>query len=58
MKPQSTQRNNALCSQKQKEFPLKETTEQIISCAIEVHKTLGSGLLNKWKVGMVIGSKE
>ena len=45
LKPQSTQRNNTLCSQKQKEFPLKETTERIISCAIEVHKTLGPGLL-------------
>ena len=43
MKPQSTQRNNTLCSRK--EFPLKETTERIISCAIEVHKTLGPGLL-------------
>jgi GxxExxY protein len=42
MKPQSAQRN-ALCSQK--EFPLKDITEQIISCAIEVHKTLGPGLL-------------
>jgi len=41
MKPQRAQRNNTLCSQKQKEFPLKETTERIISCAIEVHKTLG-----------------
>ena len=29
----------------QKEFPLKEITERIISCAIEVHKTLGPGLL-------------
>ena len=45
MKPQSTQRNNALCSQKQKEFPLKDITERIISCAIEVHKTLVPGLL-------------
>jgi GxxExxY protein len=45
MKPQSTQRNNTPCSQKQKEFPLKETTERIISCAIEVHKTFGPGLL-------------
>ena len=26
-------------------FPFKETTEKIISCAIEVHKTLGPGLL-------------
>jgi GxxExxY protein len=42
MKPQSAQRET-LCSQK--EFPLKDITEQIISCAIEVHKTLGPGLL-------------
>jgi len=28
-----------------KEFPLKEITERMISCAIEVHKTLGPGLL-------------
>ena len=28
-----------------KEFPLKALTNQIISCAIEVHKTLGPGLL-------------
>jgi hypothetical protein len=43
MKPQSTQRNNTLCPQK--EFPLRDTTDRIISCAIEVHKTLGPGLL-------------
>jgi GxxExxY protein len=42
MKPQSTQRET-LCSQK--EFPLKDITGQIISCAIEVHSTLGPGLL-------------
>ena len=42
MKPQSAQRKT-LCTQK--EFPLKDITEQIISCAIEVHKTLGPGLL-------------
>ena len=29
----------------QKEFPLKEITERIISCALEVHSTLGPGLL-------------
>ncbi|MBI4699464.1 MAG: GxxExxY protein [Nitrospirae bacterium] len=29
----------------QEEFPLKDITEDIISCAIEVHKTLGPGLL-------------
>ena len=28
-----------------KEFPLKETTQRIISCAIEVHSILGPGLL-------------
>ena len=28
-----------------KEFPLKEVTEKIISCAIEVHSALGPGLL-------------
>ena len=42
MKPQSPQRNT-LCSPK--EFPLKDITERIISCAIEVHSTLGPGLL-------------
>jgi len=42
MKPQSVQRS-ALCPQK--EFTLKDITEQIISCAIEVHSTLGPGLL-------------
>jgi len=42
MKPQRTQRNT-LCTQK--EFPLKDVTERIISCAIEVHSTLGPGLL-------------
>jgi len=34
---------DTLCSQK--EVPLKDTTERIISCAIEVHSTLGPGLL-------------
>ena len=29
----------------QKEFPLKEITQRIISCALEVHSTLGPGLL-------------
>ena len=42
MKPQSSQRNT-LCPPK--EFPLKEITERIISCALEVHSTLGPGLL-------------
>ncbi len=41
MKPQRAQRT--LCSQE--EFPLKDVTERIISCAIEVHKALGPGLL-------------
>jgi len=41
MKPQSAQRKT-LCSQK--EFPLKHITEQIISCAIEVHKTCGPAI--------------
>jgi len=44
MKPQSSQRNT-LCSPK--EFPSKNITEKIISCAIEVHSTLGPGLLEK-----------
>jgi len=34
---------NSLCSQE--EFPLKDITEKIIGCAIEVHSTLGPGLL-------------
>ena len=34
---------NSLCSPK--EFPLKDITEKIIACAIEVHSTLGPGLL-------------
>ncbi len=42
MKPQSAQRNT-LCSPK--EFPLKDITGRIISCAIEVHSKLGPGLL-------------
>ena len=28
-----------------REFPLREITERIISCALEVHSTLGPGLL-------------
>ena len=35
--------NSSLCSPK--EFPSKDITEKIISCAIEVHSTLGPGLL-------------
>lgn len=42
MKPQSPQRDPP-CPQK--EFPLREVTEKIISCAIEVHSALGPGLL-------------
>jgi GxxExxY protein len=41
LKLQRAQRT--LCSQE--EFPLKDVTERIISCAIEVHKALGPGLL-------------
>lgn len=29
----------------QKEFPLRDVTEKIIACALEVHSTLGPGLL-------------
>ena len=47
MKPQSAQRKT-LCTQK--EFPLKEITDQIIACAIEVHKTLGPDLLINFNV--------
>ena len=42
MEPQGVQ-EITLCSQK--EFLLKDITEWIISCASEVHKTLGSSLL-------------
>ena len=42
MKPLSAQRKT-LCSPG--EYPLKDVTERIISCAIEVHSTLGPGLL-------------
>ncbi len=42
MKPQRPQ-SNTLCTQK--EFPLKDITGRIISCAIEVHSILGPGLL-------------
>ena len=41
MKPQSTLRNS-LCTQS--DFPLKDITEKIISCAIEVYSILGPGL--------------
>jgi len=41
MKPQRTEE----CSVFSKRISFKDITEQIISCAIEVHKTLGPGLL-------------
>ena len=47
MKPQSRLPSGplrkTLCTQK--DFPLKDITKQIISCAIEVHSILGPGLL-------------
>lgn len=42
MEPQRTQ-SKPQCTQK--EFPLKDITEQIIAACIEVHSTLGPGLL-------------
>ena len=36
---------NSVVASSQKEYPLKEITGEIISCAIEVHSTLGPGLL-------------
>ncbi len=36
---------NSVVSLTPEEFPLKDVTERIISCAIEVHKALGPGLL-------------
>jgi GxxExxY protein len=36
---------NSVVGASPKEFPLKEITERIISCAMEVHSTLGPGLL-------------
>ena len=42
MKPQRPQRNTLRTL---KEYPFKEITEKIISCAIEVHSLLGPGLL-------------
>ena len=42
--PESDNRKNKFrCSHE--EFPLKEITKKIISCAIEVYSTLGPGLL-------------
>lgn len=52
--PQRTQRKrnsvfknsvHSVVSLHSKEFPLKDITERIISCAIEVHSSLGPGLL-------------
>jgi len=42
MKPQRPQR---ISQCPQKEFPLSDVTEKIISCAINVHSVLGPGLL-------------
>ena len=42
MKPQRPQRNTLRTL---KEYPFKEITEKIISCAMEVHSLLGPGLL-------------
>ena len=36
---------NSMVASSTKEYPLKEITERIISCAMEVHSTLGPGLL-------------
>jgi GxxExxY protein len=36
---------NSMVGASPKEFPLKEVTKRIISCALEVHSTLGPGLL-------------
>ena len=36
---------NSVVASSQKEFPAKDITGQIISCAIEVHSALGPGLL-------------
>ena len=44
MVPQRTQRT-AEENNNQESFPLKEITEKIIVCAIEVHSALGPGLL-------------
>ena len=45
MKPQRAQRNTLKTL---KEYPFKEITEKIISCAIEVHSSLGPGLLENF----------
>jgi len=36
---------NSVVASSSKDYPLKDVTERIISCAIEVHSTLGPGLL-------------
>ena len=36
---------NSVVRTSPKEFPLKEVTERILSCALEAHSTLGPGLL-------------
>jgi len=36
---------NSVVASSPGEFPLKEITKRIISCAIEVHSSLGPGLL-------------
>jgi GxxExxY protein len=36
---------NSVVASSPKEYPLKEITQQIIACAMEVHSTLGPGLL-------------
>lgn len=44
MKPQRPQR---ISQCPQKEFPLSDVTDKIISCAINVHSVLGPGLLER-----------
>ncbi|MFB3896007.1 MAG: GxxExxY protein [bacterium] len=44
MEPQSAQRT-AETNKNQDNFPLRDITEKIIACAIEVHSALGPGLL-------------
>ncbi len=45
MKPQRPQRPQRNALRTFKEYPLKDITEKIISCAIEVHSLLRPGLL-------------
>ena len=42
MKPQRPQRNTLRTL---KEYPFKDITEKIISCALEIHSSFGLGLL-------------